>query len=213
MEVPRLGVKSELQLPAHVTATATQDLSCVCNLHHSSQQCWILNPGIEPASSWMLVGFVNRWATTGTPENQFFSIFHSHCISVHRTRKMPEYLLLGLKLFLLLFLARYNILVLLKGKKMHISIWKVHVKYFLPSGNIFEGFSTIRSDWIKYFSFFLFFLMATSMAYGSSQARDWIWAAAATHPIAVAVLAPLTPCTKPGIKRFLKRPEPLQSGS
>ena len=25
-------------------------------------------PGIEPASSWMLVGFVNYWATTGTPE-------------------------------------------------------------------------------------------------------------------------------------------------
>ena len=35
MEVPRLGVKSELQLPATATATATWDLSCVCDLHHS----------------------------------------------------------------------------------------------------------------------------------------------------------------------------------
>ena len=43
MEVPRLGVKSELQLPAYTTATATPDLSSVCNLHHSSWQSQILN--------------------------------------------------------------------------------------------------------------------------------------------------------------------------
>ena len=46
MEVPRLGVELELQLPAYATAiaTETQDLSPVCDLHHSSQQRWILNP-------------------------------------------------------------------------------------------------------------------------------------------------------------------------
>ena len=44
MEVPRLGVKSELQLLAYTTATATRDMSHICNLYHSSQQCWILNP-------------------------------------------------------------------------------------------------------------------------------------------------------------------------
>ena len=38
------GVKSELQLPAYTTATTMQDTSCICGLHHSSQQCWILNP-------------------------------------------------------------------------------------------------------------------------------------------------------------------------
>ena len=45
MEVPRLGVQSELQLPAYTTATATavQDLSHV-NLHHSSRQLQTLNP-------------------------------------------------------------------------------------------------------------------------------------------------------------------------
>ena len=42
MEVPRQGVESELQLPA--TATATWDPRLICDLHHSSQQCWILNP-------------------------------------------------------------------------------------------------------------------------------------------------------------------------
>ena len=44
MEVPRLGVKLELQLLVCATATATQDPSHVCNLHHSSRQCRILNP-------------------------------------------------------------------------------------------------------------------------------------------------------------------------
>ena len=41
-EVPRIGVNSELQL-AYVRATAMQDPSCDCNLHHSSWQCQILN--------------------------------------------------------------------------------------------------------------------------------------------------------------------------
>ena len=44
MDVPRLGVQSELYLPDYATATATLDLSCVCDPHHSSRQCWILNP-------------------------------------------------------------------------------------------------------------------------------------------------------------------------
>ena len=37
MEVPRFGVESEWQL------LATQDLSCICNLYHSSWLRWILN--------------------------------------------------------------------------------------------------------------------------------------------------------------------------
>lgn len=41
MEIPGLGVKSEL---AHATATATLDLSGLCDLHHRPWQCWILNP-------------------------------------------------------------------------------------------------------------------------------------------------------------------------
>jgi len=44
MEVPRLEVKSELQLPADATAIAMQAPSHVCDLHRSSQQCWILYP-------------------------------------------------------------------------------------------------------------------------------------------------------------------------
>lgn len=44
MELPRLGMESELQLPAGTTATATLDPSRVCGLHHSSRQYQILNP-------------------------------------------------------------------------------------------------------------------------------------------------------------------------
>ena len=67
---------SELQLLAHPTATAMQDSSHVCDLHHSSQQCWILNTLRE----WILVETpilmdTSRvhycWATTETPV--FFS--------------------------------------------------------------------------------------------------------------------------------------------
>ena len=42
MEVHRLGVISELQLPAYTTAT--QDPSHICYLHHSSQQRLIPDP-------------------------------------------------------------------------------------------------------------------------------------------------------------------------
>ena len=73
MEVLRLVVESELQLPAYATAIATWDLSCVFKLHYSSGQCWILNPlskarnrtCILVDTSWIRY----HWATTGTPYN------------------------------------------------------------------------------------------------------------------------------------------------
>ena len=71
MEVPRLGVELELQLPAYPTATAMPDQSHVCNLHHSSLQRQILNPLSEArdqthvltVASWVCY----HWAMTGTP--------------------------------------------------------------------------------------------------------------------------------------------------
>ena len=58
MEVPRVGVKLELQLPAYTTDTATLDLICICDLY-SLRQRQILNllskDGVEPTSSWTLV--------------------------------------------------------------------------------------------------------------------------------------------------------------
>ena len=60
MEVPRLRVKSELQLLAYIIAV--WDLSHVCDLHHSSQQHRILYPLSEARGQTCmnLVGFVNH---------------------------------------------------------------------------------------------------------------------------------------------------------
>ena len=68
MEVPRLGVESGLQLPAYTTATATQNLSHAWDLHHSSQQCWNLNPLSEATSLWILVRLISavlQWELPG----------------------------------------------------------------------------------------------------------------------------------------------------
>ena len=61
MEVPRLGVKLELQLPAYTTVTAVGDLSHIYDLHHNSRQrgtpTHCVRPGIEPESLWIPGGF------------------------------------------------------------------------------------------------------------------------------------------------------------
>ena len=71
MEVPMLGVESELQLPATATATIMQDPSLIFDLHHSSRQCWILSP-LNKARDQTHSLIVPSWirfhcATTGTP--------------------------------------------------------------------------------------------------------------------------------------------------
>ena len=71
MEVPRLGVKSELQLPAYTTATARWDPSCICNLHWSSQQHWTPDPlsmARDRTHILMDTGWIRfHRATMGTP--------------------------------------------------------------------------------------------------------------------------------------------------
>ena len=66
MEVTR----SQLQPPAYTTATAMRDPSWVCDLRHSSEQCWILN-SLSEARDWTCVLMdTNRvpyhWAMMGT---------------------------------------------------------------------------------------------------------------------------------------------------
>ena len=75
VEIPRLGVQSELQLLVYATTTATQDLSHVYYLHHSLQPCWILNSlskARDRTCVLMLVRFINHWATTETPDGDIF---------------------------------------------------------------------------------------------------------------------------------------------
>ena len=60
MKVPRLGVESELQLPAYAAATAMWDPSCICDLHRSSWQCQILDP-LSQARDQTCVLMDSRW--------------------------------------------------------------------------------------------------------------------------------------------------------
>ena len=77
MEISRLGIKSDLQLLAYPTATATQDLSHVCDLHSSSWQHQTLNP-LSEAKDWTCILMDTSQicfccTTMGTPRG-FFKI-------------------------------------------------------------------------------------------------------------------------------------------
>ena len=76
MEVPRLGVESDLQLLVYTTTIATPDPNCICNLYYSLWQCWILNPLSKARYwTWVLVdaNWVHYWwATMGTPSSGDF---------------------------------------------------------------------------------------------------------------------------------------------
>ena len=78
MEVPRLGVESELQLLAYTTATATQDPRRVCNLHHSSWQHRIPNPLSKARDQTQNLRIPSRihfcCATVGTPTLRSFHL-------------------------------------------------------------------------------------------------------------------------------------------
>ena len=84
LEVSRLGIESDLYPLAYATATATWDLSHICDLHRSSWQRKILNPMgkakdwtlVLKDTSWLriLVWFVNHWATRGTPRPLTFKV-------------------------------------------------------------------------------------------------------------------------------------------
>ena len=71
MEVSRLGVDLELQLPVYTTVTATSVPSLICDLHHSSRPCQVLNPLGEARDQTCGLMDTHRfrfpYATTETP--------------------------------------------------------------------------------------------------------------------------------------------------
>ena len=80
MEVPRSNQNCSCRwCRPQPQQSKIQDTSATCTTAHSnvgSLTYWE-RPGIEPASSRILVGFVNHWATTGTPSPAFFHFIRS----------------------------------------------------------------------------------------------------------------------------------------
>ena len=71
MEVLRLGVELELQLPAYTSATVTWDPSHVCNLHHSfmaTPDPQLMSEARDQTHIFMDTSQIRLYcATTGTP--------------------------------------------------------------------------------------------------------------------------------------------------
>ena len=80
--------------PAYVIAIATQDPSRICNLHHSSQQHWILNPLNEARDQTCILMDTSRilshCVTPGTLEVCFL-ILHSNHIYTSLETKAETY--------------------------------------------------------------------------------------------------------------------------
>ena len=80
MKIPKLGVESELQLPGYTTATAMQDLSHICDLHHNSWQHWILNPQSKARDQTRMLMDPSQirfcCATTATPPSSSYKDTH-----------------------------------------------------------------------------------------------------------------------------------------
>ena len=103
----RLGVKSELQLPACATTTVTPDLSHICNLHYSSWQCQILNPLsrardqtlILMGTSWLCF----CWVTAGTPRQGFLKSVLGESVSRCVISSWPFFWLVGGEVTMLCF--------------------------------------------------------------------------------------------------------------
>ena len=65
VEVPRLGVKLDLQLPAYATPTPTPNPSRTCDLHQSLWQCQILN-SLSEARDQTCIQILVRFVTDET---------------------------------------------------------------------------------------------------------------------------------------------------
>ena len=78
MEGPRLGVKSELQLPGYATTRAMPDPSPLCDLHHSLHQCQILSP-LSEAGDWTCLLMDTSRIVSAASQRELPSMhFHSY---------------------------------------------------------------------------------------------------------------------------------------
>ena len=85
MEVPSLGIKLELQLPAYTIATATPDLTYTTAWDNAKSLTHQTRPGIEPTFSWILVRFL---PTEPQRELLAFSFLYITFVSLYNTKSV-----------------------------------------------------------------------------------------------------------------------------
>ena len=89
MEVPRLGIESQMKMPAYATATATPDPSHICDLYCSLQQYQILNP-LSEARDWTCILMDTSWVVKPKSHNGNFIILY--ILNLHNAvRKKLKY--------------------------------------------------------------------------------------------------------------------------
>ena len=118
MQVPRLGVKLELQLLAYITAIATWDLSPVCDLHQAHGNARSLThwarPEIKCVSSCIPVGFITAKSWRELPQ-----------VTVHNLQFWRK------RSFTILFLYPIISLVICYTTKIYSTLYKENI---LPLG-------------------------------------------------------------------------------
>ena len=98
MEVPRLRVELELQLPAYTTATVMLDPSCVCDLRYTFLRCQIFNllskardqTGILPDTRRVL----NPMSHNGNSMSFFLLLEYSKDIRIHLESSLIPFILM-----------------------------------------------------------------------------------------------------------------------
>ena len=155
-----------------------RDLSLVFNLHHSLWQRWILDPlarpGIEPTSSWILVGLFSLRQTV-TPTLGFLTDYISF---THRTPRTGE--------------NRHLPLCQLEANNSN-RHFKSH-----PSGALKYGARSFLFSllWVRLFIYLFSLFWAIPSVYGGSQPRDLTGAVAASlcHTTATTTRDPSHSC-------------------
>ena len=144
MESLRLGVELELQLMTYATAPAAWDLSCSCDLLHSSWQHWILNPWSEARDRTHVLMDASQvhyhWAMTGTSMVLFIHLFSlsnlqiCHPIFNACSSESEEKILASLKwlvniVIIMYWVWRHRYLVLFH----YLPIWQTHFQMLAAS--------------------------------------------------------------------------------
>ena len=87
-----------VQIGAAAMATATQDPSHICKLHHSSQQCWILNPQSKARDRTLLL-MVTSWVLlitlshNGNSKSRIFKTkaLADRLVKDHQSKRQPRH--------------------------------------------------------------------------------------------------------------------------